>query len=279
MQPRARKRLSIFRMGKLFFLLGFIVYFFFCMCMAFAQRAFLYHPQVFDTAMVERMAQSHALVRWTNAAGMNIGFKRMSPRQPSEGSIMMMYGNGSTATDSGYYADNIQNVAALDMYILEYPGYEDRPGKPTEKGIFAAAREGLELVPTNKPIYLLGESLGTGVASYLAGTYTNHIAGMILISPFNKLASVAQYHFPILPAFLFLVDRYPSEVYLRNYHGKVGVTVDGRDIVVPQKFGLRLYNSYNGPKKLWEFPEGGHCEIREPAAEFWTDAIQFLKTP
>lgn len=279
MQPTAGKRISIFRIGKLFLLLGCIVYFFFCMCMAFGQRAFIYHPQVFDTATVERMAQSHELVRWTNAAGANIGFKRMSPRQPSQGSIMMMYGNGSTATDSGYYADDIQNVAALDMYILEYPGYEDRPGKPTEKTIFAAAREGFELLPADKPIYLLGESLGTGVASYLAGTYSNRVAGMILISPFNRLTSVAQYHFPILPAFLFMVDRYPSTVYLRHYHGKVGVTVDGRDIVVPQKFGLRLYNAYNGPKKLWEFPEGGHCEIRQPPDVFWTDAIQFLQTP
>jgi pimeloyl-ACP methyl ester carboxylesterase len=279
MQPGAGKRLSIFRMGKLFFLLGFIVYFVFCMAMAFGQRAFIYHPQVFGTAMVEQMAKSARLERWTNAAGANIGFKRMSPRQPAQGSIMMMYGNGSTATDSGYYADNIQNVAAMDMYILEYPGYEDRPGKPTEKGIFAAAREGLEMLPTNKPIYLVGESLGTGVASYLAGTYANRVAGMILLSPFNRLTSVAQYHFPILPAFLFMVDRYPSEAYLRNYDGKVGVMVDGRDVVVPEKFGLRLYNRYDGPKKLWQFPEGGHCEIREPADIFWKEAIEFLQTP
>src|SRR5215475_14636182 len=125
MQPTAKKRL--FRVGKLLF----IAYFFFFMCLAFGQRAFIYHPQVFDTATVDQMAASHALVRWTNAMGASIGFKRMSPKQPSQGSIMMMYGNGSTATDSGYYADNIQGVAPLDMYILEYPGYEDRPGKPT----------------------------------------------------------------------------------------------------------------------------------------------------
>jgi pimeloyl-ACP methyl ester carboxylesterase len=279
MQPAAIKRLSIRRMGKLFFLSGFIVYFFFCMCMGFAQRAFIYYPEVYDTATVERMAQSHQLVRWTNAAGTNIGFKRMSPTQPSQGSVMMMYGNGSTATDSGYYADNIQNVAALDMYILEYPGYEDRPGKTTEKNIFAAAGEGFEMLPTNKPVYLVGESLGTGVASYLAGTFPNRVTGMILISPFNNLPSVARYHFPILPAGALLLDRYPSEDYLRNYHGKVGVTVDGRDIVVPQKFGLRLYNAYDGPKKLWEFPEGGHCEIRQPPEVFWKDAIDFLRSP
>jgi uncharacterized protein len=277
-QQSTGKLFSISWTRKLFFLLGFIVYFLFGMVMAFAQRSFIYHPQVFSTAMVEQMAQSARLVRWTNAAGTNIGFQRPSPQQPSRGSVIMMYGNGSTATDSGYYADNIQAVAPLDMYILEYPGYEDRPGKPTEKSLFAAASEGLELIPTNKPIYLLGESLGSGVASYLAGTYTNRIAGMILLSPFNKLTDVARYHFPILPGFI-LVDKYPSEDYLRHYHGKVGITVDGRDVVVPEKFGLRLYNSYAGPKKLWQFPEGGHCEIREPAAEFWKEAIDFLQTP
>ena len=248
------------------------------MAMAFGQRAFIYHPRVFSSAEVDRMAQSRELVRWTNATGQNIGFKRMSPRQPSQGAVLMTYGNGSTATDSGYYADNIQNAAALDMYILEYPGYEDRPGKPSQKAIFAAAREGFELLPANKPIYLVGESLGSGVASYLAGTYPNRVAGIVLISPFNKLTSVAQYHFPILPVFLLLTDRYPSVVYLRNYHGKVAVTVDGRDVVVPEKFGLRLYNSYTGPKKLWQFPDSGHCEITDPA-NFWKEALDFLQTP
>ncbi len=48
------------------------------------------------------------------------------------------------------------------------------------------------LLSTNQPIYLVGESLGTGVATYLAGTYSNKIAGVILISPFNRLTDVAQ---------------------------------------------------------------------------------------
>lgn len=264
-------------MRKLLFPFACAIYFFFGAPMAQA-HSFLYNPEVFDTATVNQMARSHQLSRWTDAAGTNIGFKRISPRQPSQGSVMMMYGNGSTATDSGYYADNIQNVAALDVYILEYPGYEDRPGEPTKKSILAAARDGFEALPANKPIYLVGESFGTAVACCLAATYPNRIEGMILLSPFNRMSSVIHYHVPILPAFLYLGDRYPSAVYLRQYHGKVGVVVDGRDIVVPEKFGLRLYNSYNGSKKLWEFQEGGHCEIREPADIFWKDAIEFLQT-
>jgi len=266
-------------MGKMFFSLGFIV--FFGTGMALAQHASMYNPpQVFDTATVERMAQSHQLERWTNAAGTNIGFKRMSLMQPSRGSIMLLYGQGTTATDSGYFVDDIQNVAAMDMYILEYPGYEDRPGAPTPGNMFAAAGEGFEMLPANKPIYIVGESLGTGIATHLAETYPNRIAGIILLSPFNNLESVWRYHFPLMPPpFMLPPDPFPSTVYLRSYHGKVGMTADGRDIIVPQKFTLRLYNAYDGPKKLWEFPEGGHCEIRQPPDVFWKDAIDFLQSP
>jgi uncharacterized protein len=264
---------------KWFFLAACVVCFVFCAAMAFAHPPFIYGPQVFSSAEVQQMAQSARLERWTNSTGANIGFKRLSPRQPAQGTVMMMYGNGGTATDSAFYADNIQEVAPLDMYILEYPGYEDRPGNPSQKTLFAAGAEGLQMIPTNQPIYLVGESLGSGVASYLAGTYPDRIVGVILISPFNRLTSVAQYHFPILPVFLLLRERFASVVYLRNYHGKVGITVDGRDDVVPEKFGLKLYNSYTGPKKLWQFPNGGHCEIREPAADFWKDAIGFLENP
>jgi pimeloyl-ACP methyl ester carboxylesterase len=74
------------------------------------------------------------------------------------------------------------------------------------------------------------------------------------------------------------MDRFPSEKYLRNFHGKVGITIDGKDVVVPEKFGLRLYNSYSGPKKLWEFPNGGHCQIMMPQPEFWSEVIRFWRT-
>jgi pimeloyl-ACP methyl ester carboxylesterase len=144
--------------------------------------------------------------------------------------------------------------------------------------LFNAADEAFQMLSTNKPIYLLGESLGTGVAAYLAGTCPDRIAGVVLISPFNRLTSVAQSHYPILPVGLLIVDRFPSEKYLRNYHGKVGITAGGKDTIVPEKFSLRLYDGYAGPKRLWEFPRGGHIEIMEPPAEFWKEVVEFWQT-
>ena len=189
---------------------------------------------------------------------------------------MILYGNASTATGCEHYVSDIQSVAAFDVFILEYPGYEDRPGSPSQSALFSAADEAFRTLPDHRPIYLLGESLGSGVASYLAGTYSNKIAGAILISPFNCMTDVAQYDYPWLPVQLLLVDRFRSEKYLRYYRGKVGIMVDGRDSVVPEQFGLRFYNGYAGPKKLWEFPGGGHCEIMVPS-KFWKEVIAFWR--
>ena len=274
---KPNRPISLVRIVKLFLLLGLMAYLVLCGAMGFAQRSFLYFPQVFTPSETDSMAVEAGLVRWTNASGANIGFKRLSLQQPATGIVLMMYGNGSTATGSARYADAIQKAAALDFYVLEYPGYEDRPGPPTEKKIFAAADDALQMLPTNKPVYLIGESLGSGVASYLAGTHPDRIAGALLISPFTSITDVARHHYPILPVGLLLADKFPSEDYLRNYHGKIGITVDGKDIVVPEKFGLRLYNGYAGPKKLWQFPDGTHCQI--PDLEFWNQLVAFWQSP
>jgi len=246
--------------------------------MAITQRSLVYFPPVYSREQVDQMAQSARLERWTNSTGQFIGMKRPSPRQPAEGTVLITYGNGSTAIGCEHYVSDIQNVASFNVFILEYPGYADRSGSPSQESIFRAADEAIQLLSTNKPVYLLGESLGSGVASYLAGTYSNQIAGVILISPFNCLTDVAQNHYPQLPIRELLLDRYPSEEYLRSYHGKVGIMVDGRDTVVPEKFGLRLYQGYTGPKKLWEFPGGGHCQIVGRPSKFWKDVVEFWQT-
>jgi len=272
---RLSKQISIVRLGKLFLIFGFVSYLILCGGMAIFQRSFLYFPTNDSSSQVDQMALSANLQRWTNSAGQPIGFKRISAKQPAEGSILLMYGNGSTAVDSAHYADDIQAVAPMDVYVMEYPGYEDRAGRPSQSSFFQAGEDAFQSIPTNHPIYLVGESLGSGTASYLAGTFSNRVAGIVLFSPFNSVTGVAQYQYPILPVRLLLIDRFSSEEYLQNYHGKVCITVDGGDTIVPERFGLRLYNSYNGPKKLWEFKNAGHTQITGSISEFWNEVIGF----
>ncbi len=255
-----------------------IIYVAACLGCASYQRKLIYFPPHYTAAQVDEAARFARLERWNNPAGQAVGMKRLSPKQPAAGQVLIAYGNGSWTVGCAHYADDIQSLAAFDVFILEYPGYADRAGSPSQKSIFRAADEALQLLDTNKPVYLLGESLGSGVAAYLAGTHPDRIAGLILLSPYNRLTSVAQEHMPLLPVWLMLVDRFPSEDYLHNYHGPVGIMVDGRDEVVPEKFGLRLYDGYTGPKKLWSFPDGNHISIMEPPEKFWSEVLDFWQT-
>jgi pimeloyl-ACP methyl ester carboxylesterase len=271
-RPTPRRRLG----RLLLFCAG--IYLLICTGCAAFQRRMIYFPPVFTPGQADQMAQTARLERWKNSAGESIGLKRASPRQPAEGSVLITYGNASCAASSARYADAIQSAAAFDVFILEYPGYADRAGSPSQSSLFRAADEAFQMLATNGPVYLVGESLGTGVAAYLAGTHPDQVAGVLLISPYNRLTSVAQYHMPVLPVGLLLVDRFPSEDYLRSYYGPVGMVVDGLDQVVPEKFGRRLYDGYAGPKQLWEFPNGGHATIMEPPEKFWKEAVEFWQT-
>jgi uncharacterized protein len=242
------------------------------------QRRLIYLPPKFTSEQVEASAREAGLERWRDPSGAAIGLKRLSPRQPAAGQMMIVYGNGSSATGCAFYADEIQSIAALDVFILEYPGYADRPGSPTEINLYHAADEALQLLVSKQPIYLFGESLGSGVASYLAGKHPDKIAGIIFLSPYDRLVNVAQNRMPFLPTRLLLIDRFPSADYLNSFHGPVGVVVDGHDKVVPEKFGRQLYNGYAGPKRLWEFPLGSHISIMEPPEKFWREVLDFFQT-
>ena len=248
-----------------------------CAGCASLQRRLIYFPPSYTTQQVEDLARAAKLERWRNPAGQAVGMKRLFPTQPAQGRVLLVYGNGSCATGCARYADVIQKAAALDVFILEYPGYADRRGKPSQDSLFRAADEGLRLLATNGPVYLVGESLGTGVAAYLAGTFPDKVAGVVLFAPYNQLADVAQYHVPFLPAHWLLVDRFPSEDYLREYHGPVAVFVGGKDNVVPEKFGRRLYDGYAGPKRIWEFPDANHGTVTERTPREWKEIFDFWR--
>jgi len=240
-----------------------------CVLVFLDQRHLLYFPTIRTAAQVDQLAKAANMERWTNAAGESIGMRRLATNGPAIGTVFMMYGNGSTAVRCSVYADAIQPSAPLDFYVLEYPGYEDRPGAPTQASLLNAAKEAFQRLNAHKPIFLIGESLGTGVASYIAGQYPDKITGLMLLSPYNRLADVAQSHYPFLPARWILQDDFRSADYLRTYHGLLGVMIDGQDAVVPARLGRQLFDGYAGPKRAWEYPNCNHVQLGESPTTFW----------
>jgi pimeloyl-ACP methyl ester carboxylesterase len=241
------------------------------------QRRMIYFPPAFDPEAVDRLTKAARLERWITPAGAAIGWQRRSATQPASGQVLILHGNACCAFHCVHYADAIQQAAPFDVYVVEYPGYAGRPGQPSERALDEAADQAFQQLDSNLPAYLVGESLGTGVATYLAGAHARHVAGVVLLAPFNNLADVGQVHLPIVPVKLLLRDRFASEDHLRNYHGPIAVLVAGEDRVVPAKFGRRLYDGYTGPKRLWEFPRDSHDSLMERPLEVWKEIIEFLR--
>jgi len=133
-------------------------------------------------------------------------------------------------------------------YVLEYPGYGDRPGKPSQQSFNHAAliayRALVSAYGASK-ICVLGESLGSGPASFLATT-ENPPARIVLVVPFDVLEDVAQEKFPYLPVGLIMLDRWNNIDALKSYRGRVDIYGAKFDQVIPVAHARNLARSVPG---------------------------------
>jgi uncharacterized protein len=169
-------------------------------------------------------------------------------------------------------ADSLQTAAPIaapyikDGYgflIVEYRGYSKLPGTPTEKGFYADARAFINKLigmgTKEEDIVLMGHSLGTGVATQMAGEF--RVKGLMLLAPFLSISQMAQIRFPFLPAKYLAVDRYENFKKIPDIHVPLFIANGGKDIVVPSSQGKALFALGKNPKQFHYFPESGHNNL------------------
>ena len=112
-----------------------LIVFFGCQAL---QRSALFYPS--------HHASDNGLARWMNEGAL-IGFAREVP-QP-ENIWLMLHGNGGQAADRVYALGAFS--PGDSVFILEYPGYGQRPGTPSRKSFDAAALEAYQLLRASFP--------------------------------------------------------------------------------------------------------------------------------
>jgi pimeloyl-ACP methyl ester carboxylesterase len=243
------------------------------------QRQMIYFPTVAGEQALLDDARRLGLQPWRDEDGGLMGW-RAAIEGENRQRILVFHGNAGYAQHRNYY---VHGLAALQqgwqVYLFEYPGYGARPGPPSEAAIKAAAERAVRqlLAEDSRPLYLLGESLGSGVASHLAAAFPDQVAGLLLVTPFSSLADVAAHHYWFVPARLLLSERFDSMAALSRYRGPVAFLLAGEDEVVPKQFGQRLHDAYRGPRWLREIPGAGHNSLPlYPGADWWGEAAGFL---
>jgi hypothetical protein len=222
------------------------------------QNRFLYFPSA--EWPTERTLEYENMKLWQATASDYQGLIAASDAPAPNGTIVLFHGNGGTAADRGFYLKPFMELG-FRVILAEYPKYGGRPGKVGEKPFVAAGLETVRLAfeQYKEPIYLVGESLGCGVAAAVAKQTSAPVAGIILITPWDTLASVAKSLFPFLPVKLVLTDKYDSIENLQTFPKKISVVGAERDEILPIKHAMNLYNALpEGRKRLWIIKGAGH---------------------
>ncbi len=243
----------------------------------FGQRHLVYFPKRTELASDTRLARSRGLEPWLDGSGAFLGWQAPAPGGAAVARAIVLHGNAGSALDRSYLRDVLQGPGqpAIDVFLLEYPGYGPRAGEPTEPSIVDATVQAVDLLGPDLPVLLVGESLGSAAAS-LAAAARPRVAGLLLVTPLASVPAVARRHYPFVPSFLHR-DTLRADLALPRYAGPVGFLVAGRDEVTFPDLARDLFGAYPGPKRLWEEPAAAHNTLPyRPGSPLWAEITGFL---
>ena len=158
--------------------------------------------------------------------------------------------NSSNTCINFLNTNKYQYFENYNIMIVDYPGYGLSDGNPSDKTMFSSALKiydyacSLDCVDKNN-IVVLGYSIGSGVATYLASQRT--VNGLILIAPYDEALSLYNNTFNIFHGPLKLLARYKfdSKYYAQNVSIPPLIITSYDDEVINYKLSLNLAKYFN----------------------------------
>ena len=168
--------------------------------------------------------------------------------------IIFFHGNGGNQYYDAQYAEPLI-LKGDSLLIGAYRGYGGNPGKPSEQGLYSDGRAAIDFAvkagyALNK-IYLVGYSLGTGVALKLAAEYS--VGGVITVAAFTDIPALA----PGIVRFL-ISEKFDNDAAVRIRKMPLLMIHGNKDEVIPYKNGQALYADAAEPKAFVTIDDGRH---------------------
>lgn len=203
-----------------------------------------------------------AVERVVTADGLALAFVAAAPAAPGNPVIVVFHGNAGNAADRIPFLGALAAGGGYGLVVAGYRGYGGNPGAPSEAGFIADARAHLDWTAArwpDSPVVLLGESIGSGVATRVAEERGEAIAALILDAPYTSVADLAAAQFPWLPVRVLLRHPFDSLSRLAAVRAPILVLHGEADTIIPAAHGRRIVAAVEGGRARGVFlPGAGH---------------------
>ncbi|NPA56996.1 MAG: alpha/beta hydrolase [Epsilonproteobacteria bacterium] len=223
---------------------------------------------IFRTDLAPREVSLPPGGRRTFIDGLEVGFLE------GRGGKRLFYFGGN-ADNALEFLTLAQRLEGIDIVAMNYPGYGRSQGKPSQETLFKGALTIFHRFKGDKNI-IVGRSLGTAVAAFVAAHGGDSVEKVILITPYHSITHLAKLRYPIFPIKLLL--RHPFETYrfIERVESPTYVMLAEEDRTTPRSTWELLKPHIKNLREVVVIRESDHGDILD-MEESWRVLKRWIK--
>ncbi len=178
---------------------------------------------------------------------------------PGKPQAIIYYGGNAEADGYNHYEFS-QLFPDYSVYLINYRGFGNSQGSPSEQTLFSDAEAIYQqLQKKHDSISLIGRSLGSGIAAYVASRHP--VTRLALITPYNSIQEIAQQRFKMFPMSILLKDKYESWKYVGDITAETLILVAEFDQVIPLENTNKLIEYFKKKTEVKLVTNADHYSI------------------
>lgn len=195
----------------------------------------------------------------------------------NRGVILYFHGNKNNIE---WYAHKAAFLTGegYEVWMIDYPGYGKSSGDFSETALYEWSDQLYKLARARfaaDSIVIYGQSLGSGIAAWLAAHHSNR--ALIMEAAYYSFPSLLSNYLPIFPAQKMIHFKIPTWQYLQQVEAPVLILHGSSDWTIPLRNAEKLKPFLKKTDTFRVIPGAGHNDIPS-TAEYKQSVHQFLES-